>query len=156
MKKIVSVFILLAGMILPAAAQNPMNDDGDNIVGTYMGHQKDHGDFKVKIWKTTSGTYCAKLLWVEKDKDERGHKYTDVNNPDKTLRNTPCDQIVVFTGLKYDAEKKRWGDTKIYDPNRGMKANMVARFENDGRLSVTGSKLGFSQTVYWVRVNGEL
>ena len=152
MKKIVFVLALILSFAIPAVAQSSLNDKGDNIVGTYQGHQKDNGDFKVQVWKAANGTYSAKILWVEKDKDEKGNKYLDINNPNKSLRNTPCDKIVIFTGLKYNKEKQCWDDTKIYDPHRGLHANMNAVFEKDGRLAITGNKFGFSQTVYWKRI----
>ena len=47
-----------------------------------------------------------------------GKKILDAKNPDKSLRNTPCDQIVIFNGLKYNASKRQWDGGKIYDPQR--------------------------------------
>ncbi len=134
-----------------AVAQNTLNDNADNIVGTYEGVQ--NGDrFKAKIEKLKDGTYRGQMLWVENDKDENGNKKLDEKNPDKKLRNTPIDRIVIFSGLKYDAKKKEWNDTKIYDPQRGVKAKLNASFVSDGRLKLTGSVLLIHESVYWKKI----
>ena len=148
------LFMTLAIMLMCgqfAVAQNTLNDNADNIVGTYEGVQ--NGDrFKAKIEKMKDGTYRGQMLWVENDKDENGNKKLDEKNPDKKLRNTPIDRIVIFSGLKYDAKKKEWNDTKIYDPQRGVKAKLNASFVSDGRLKLTGSVLLIHESVYWKKI----
>lgn len=137
--------------ITPVMAQNTMNDKADNILGTYVAKQGDD-NFKAKIVKLTDGTYRGQIIWLENDKDAKGNKILDSKNPDKSLRSKPADQAVLFSGLKYDAKKHCWNDTKIYDPQRGLRANMTAEFTADGRLKIKGSLLGISETVYWKRV----
>ena len=132
-------------------AQNPLNDNGDNIVGTYSGKQGDDR-FRVKIVKLTDGTYRAQVIWLERDKDANGNKILDVKNPDTSLRTKPADQVILFSGLKYNAKKHRWDDTKIYDPQRGFRAHMTAEFTSDGRLCIKGSLMGISESVYWQKV----
>ena len=135
----------------PVVAQNSLNDKADNIVGTYSGQQG--GDrFRAKIVKLTDGTYRGQIIWLENDRDAQGNKLTDVNNPDKSKRNTPADRIVIFSGLAYDAERHRWGGTKIYDPQRGIRANMTAEFTADGKLRIKGTVLGIGETVYWQKL----
>lgn len=150
MKRI--IFLLIAILFaIPVMAQNPLNDNADNIVGTYSGKQGDDR-FKVKIVKLSDGTYRGQVFWMERDKDAQGKKILDTKNPDKSLRTKPADQVVLFSGLKYDAKKHCWNDTKIYDPQRGLKAHMSAEFIADGRLRIKGSLLGISENVFWSRV----
>lgn len=150
MKRI--IFLLIAIFFaIPVMAQNPLNDNADNIVGTYSGKQGDDR-FKVKIVKLSDGTYRGQVFWIERDKDAQGKKILDTKNPDKSLRTKPADQVVLFSGLKYDAKKRCWNDTKIYDPQRGLKAHMSAEFIADGRLRIKGSLLGISENVFWSRV----
>ena len=148
------VFISLAIILLPflsSMGQNSLNNAADNIVGIYSGNQK--GDkFKAKIVKLSDGTYRGQVIWMEHDKDANGKKRLDTKNPDKKLRNVPCDQIVLFSGLKYDADDKEWNGTKIYDPQRGMRAKLTIRFEKDGRLRLRGSLLGIGESVYWNKI----
>ena len=149
-----NVFMLLAIMLMGGQitmAQNALNNNGDNIVGTYEGLQ--NGDrFRAKIEKLKDGTYRGQMLWLENDKDADGNKRLDEKNPDKSLRSTPADRIVVFSGLKYDAKKKEWNDTKIYDPQRGVRAKMTACFDKDGSLAITGSVLMIRETVHWKKI----
>lgn len=149
MKRILTLLLTLL-CVSPIIAQNSLNDKADNIIGTYSGKQGDDR-FKVKIVKLTDGTYRGQVIWMERDKDEKGNKILDSKNPDKSLRNRPADQIVLFSGLKYNEKKHRWNDTKIYDPQRGMKAHMTAEFAADGRLRIKGSILGISESVYWTK-----
>ena len=127
-------------------------DAADAIIGNYKSIQNGY-EFKARISKKTDGTYIAKVYWIKDAIDPAtGEKRKDVKNPNKALRDTPCDRIVLMDGLRYNAEKNQWGETKVYDPLRGIRAHVVVRFMPDGRLAVKGSLLGISETVYWTRV----
>ena len=152
MKKILFLLTVLSVCVFPAVAQNALNTKADNIVGTYGGKQG-NDRFKAKIVKLTDGSYRGKVIWLEHDKDAKGNKKLDSKNPDEKLRNTPADQIILFSGLKYNAKKQRWDDTKIYDPQRGMRAKMTAQFTADGKLSIRGSVLGIGETVSWEKID---
>ena len=150
--KLFTTLVIILLSISQAIAQSPLNNTADNIVGTYSGVQ--NGDkFKAKIIKLTDGTYRGQVIWMEHDRDANGNKKLDTKNPDKKLRNTPCDRIVLFSGLKYDAGDKEWNGTKIYDPQRGIRAKLTAHFEKDGRLCLRGSMLGIGESVYWTKIN---
>ena len=143
------VFILMALICAsPMVAQSVLNDKADNIVGTYSGKQG-ADRFRAKIVKLTDGTYRGQVIWMERDKDAKGNKILDTKNPDKNLRSKPADQVVLFSGLKYDSKKHCWNDTKIYDPQRGLKASMTAEFVADGRLRIKGTVLGIGESVFW-------
>ena len=153
--KVKNVLMLLAITLMCgqfAVAQNALNDKADNIVGIYESVQ--NGDrFRAKIEKLKDGTYRGQIIWMEKDKNKDGNKILDTKNPDKSLRNTPADRIVIFSGLKYDGKDHEWGGTKIYDTQRGVQAKMTASFAADGRLKITGSVLLISESVYWNKIN---
>ena len=151
MKKLFTALIIMLLAFSCAEAQNVLNNSADNIVGTYSGTQKGN-KFRAKITKLADGTYRGQIIWVENDKDANGNKLLDTKNPDKNLRNTPCDRIVLFSGLKYDANDKEWNGTKIYDPQRGKHAKLTVRFEKDGRLRLKGSIFAFSESVYWEKI----
>lgn len=149
--KRIAVILLALLCVGSVKAQNVLNDKADNIVGVYAAQQGDD-KYKVKIVKLTDGTYRGQLIWMEHDRDAKGNKLLDTKNPDKSLRSTPSDQVVLFSGLKYDAKKKCWGDTKIYDPQHGLKAHVTAEFVADGRLRLRGSLFGIGQSIYWTAV----
>ena len=151
MKRVFMMIALLWGCMGLASAQQALNDKGDNILGTYAGKQGE-SSFKAKITKLEDGTDQGQVIWLEHDTDANGNKLLDAKNPDESLRSTPADQIVLFSGLKYNAKKHRWDGTKIYDPQRGMRAKMTVVFNKEGRLEITGSVLLISETVTWEKV----
>jgi uncharacterized protein (DUF2147 family) len=144
------IFMGAMMMVLPSFAQG-INDKADNIVGEYL---TDRGcsKSKVRVTKNVDGTYDAQVFWVEKPLDAKGNKRKDVKNPDKNLRNVDIDQVVVVKGLKYDANDKVWGDTKIYDPSKGIRVNVTAEFESSEKLKLRGTILGIGTTIYWTKI----
>ena len=126
--------------------------EGDAIIGTYASVQAGY-EYHAKVTKKADGTYRAQVIWVKDAIDPKtGEKLKDTKNPDKSLRDTPVDQVVLMDGLKYNATKSQWDGTKIYDPDRGIRANAVVKLNPDGRVAVKGSVLGISETVYWTRI----
>lgn len=128
-----------------------LNDAADNILGNYEGSYRDDA-FRVRVTRNSDGSYKAQLYWVKNDRDENGNKFLDKKNPDKKLRNVPCDQIVLFDGIKYNPAKHRWDSSKVYEPRRGIRANAVCTFCEDGRLEIKGSVGPFSESSYWRRI----
>ena len=153
MKRFLIALTAVLFAMLPASAQSAKNSSADNIIGKYESVQGTDA-YKVEVTKNADGTYKAQIYWMKDPIDPRtGKKALDVKNPDKSLRNTPCDQIVLIQNLKYIPAKKVWGDAKIYDPQRGIKANVTAQFLQDGRLSLKATFLGIGETVYWTPVD---
>ena len=134
--------------ILPSVAQNARNDKADGIVGNYYVKQGTD-ESKVRFSKASDDTYTCQIYWLKDLYDKDGHVYLDEKNPDKALRTVPCDKIVLIKGLKYNDKKQQWDSAKIYDPQRGIRANVVCSFTADGRLKVYGSLMGFGETLYW-------
>lgn len=152
MKRFLIALTAVLFAMLPASAQSAKNSSADNIIGKYESVQGTDA-YKVEVTKNADGTYKAQIYWMKDPFDPRtGKKALDVKNPDKSLRNRPCDQIVLIQNLKYIPAKKVWGDAKIYDPQRGIKANVTAQFLQDGRLSLKATVLGIGETVYWTPV----
>ena len=145
-----SIFALLCAVI-PSLAQS-LNDNADSIVGTYYAIQSGN-ESKVKVFKNADGTYTGQIFWVKNSIDPQGKKYCDIKNPDKALRTTPCDKIVLFKGLQYNAAKKQWDNAKIYDPTRGLKANVYVCFTPEGKLKIRGQIMGIGETVYWKKLD---
>jgi uncharacterized protein (DUF2147 family) len=150
MKKLMMIFMGVLMMVLPSFAQG-INDKADNIVGEYL-TDRGGSKSKVRVTKNVDGTYDAQVFWVEKPLDAKGNKRKDVKNPDKNLRNVDIDQVVVVKGLKYDANDKVWGDTKIYDPSKGIRVNVTAEFESSEKLKLRGTILGIGTTIYWTKI----
>ena len=140
--------LLIACGLIASIGLMAQNDKADNIVGTYAGGSGKDA-FKVKITKLQDGTYKGQVCWVAELYDANGVMDVDDKNPDKSLRNTPCNRIIIFRNMQYNSKKQRWEDGKIYDPTRGIVANCTCEFLQDGRLKVRGSILGIGESVYW-------
>ena len=151
MKRTLFLIMLFVACFLPASAQSSLNNVADNIVGEYKGAQGSD-PFKVRITKQQGNTYKAQIIWVQKLKDADGKIRLDAKNPNKELRTVPADKIVLMDGLKYNESKKQWDGTKIYDPQRGIRANVVCTFSSDGSLKLKGSVMGIGETVTWTKI----
>ncbi|MBP5398536.1 MAG: DUF2147 domain-containing protein [Bacteroidales bacterium] len=150
-KYLLALFILLSGALC-LSAESALNNKADNILGKWKAVRNGEVS-KVCVTKLSDGSYQAQVYWLEVPLDKKGNPKLDVKNPDKSLRSTPADQIVLFKGLKYNADKKRWDGCEIYDPTKGLKAKCTVEFQEDGRLRIKGSLLGISQSVYWERLS---
>ena len=151
MKKVLFALLALVAFASPLSAQN-LNDNGDNIVGEYL-TDRGGSKSKVRVTRNDNGTYTAQVFWVENALDKNGNKRKDVKNPDKSLRNVDIDKVILVDGLKYDAEDKKWGGTKIYDPTKGLKVNVSAEFVEPTKLKLRGTILGVGVTLYWNKLN---
>ncbi len=151
MKRIIITLLLAAVSALGLSAQD-MNSAADNIVGNYW---TDYGgdESRIRISKNADGTYKAQVYWCKNIKDENGNLQKDDKNPDKSLRNTPIDKIVLIDGLKYNKDKKRWDGGKIYDPTRGIKVNATCVFTSPKSLKIRGTVMGIGETLVWQKEN---
>ena len=152
MKRLVIIVFTLIIYICQASAQEDMNLLPDAILGEYeVLHQGEYA--RIRITRDTDSTYMAQVFWLDDMYDRRGNVRLDERNPDKELRQIPCNQIVLMTGLKYDDRKQRWGDTKLYDPTRGVRASVTCEFREEKGLRVRMSFLCFSQTCWWKKLD---
>ena len=162
MKKILSAIISILSSALAVhlqAQELPVNSDPDGITGTYfVSHEGENS--KVRIYAAQDGSFTAQIIWVEDRLDSDGNVRLDEKNPDKSLRTTPCDQITIIEGLEFNPAKKRWDKGKIYDPTRGIRANVSCVgiranvscvFVSPDSLKVRGTLMGFGETIYWTR-----
>lgn len=149
-KAILFLFSFLALSVV--SAQNAKNNNADAILGTYRVNHGGHIT-KVKVVKTKSDTYNAQCIWVKDSIDPTTGKYlTDSKNPDKKMRSTPMNKVILFKGISYNTGKHCWDGGKVYDPTRGINANCTIEFVEDGRLKVKGSLMGISETSYWTLI----
>lgn len=152
MKKFFLVIATAITAVLTATNINAQNTTPDSIIGDYECTEKGN-ECKVRIAKEADGTYSGTLFWVKDDIDPKtGEPWRDYRNPDKSLRNRFTHDIKIIEGLKYNAEKKHWEKGKIYDPNRGLKANCNAKFEGEGTLVMRGQVLGIGESIVWKKI----
>lgn len=147
--------IALCCMLAPAVSGRMAfardNGDPDSIIGTYSVTHKGEVS-KVRISGNGDGTYDAQVFWVKNRLDAGGRVRKDGKNPDKRLRDVDCDRIFLFKGLRYNRKERCWDGTKIYDPVRGINADVRVVWKDSGTLLLKGTKLGVSETVCWTKL----
>ncbi len=151
MKRIITfalgIVMGLSAGTLTLSAQESRNNTADGIVGNYFidynGEQS-----KVRCYKEADGTYTFLNYWCKNMYDKNGNIFLDTKNPDKALRNKPCNEMIIMWNLKYNPEKKNWKG-KIYDPTSGIRVDATVQFTKDNMIAVRGSVMGIGKTVKW-------
>jgi len=138
MKKIIyTLLFVFSGFFVFGQSENA-------IIGTYS---NPNGKSKMEYFKS-GNTYSAKIVWLKEPNDDKGNPRTDVNNPDKSLRDRPLMGLVTITGLKYDGNGN-YIDGKAYRVDEGDEVKLKVKVNEDGSINVTGSKSIFSKTLTW-------
>lgn len=102
----------------------------------------------IKIKKCGDGL-CGNIYWIIKDGMQ-----TDVNNPDKTKRDTPMCDLSILWGFE-EGEGGVWKDGNIYKADDGDLYSAKLEVLEDGTLKLRGY-LGvpwLGKTQIWKRVS---
>jgi uncharacterized protein (DUF2147 family) len=124
----------------------------NKIEGTWYNDKKSS---TILITKGSDGKYQGKINWLEEPM-ENGKPKVDDQNPDTKLQNRPILGLVIVKNFKYDSEKKRWVEGRIYDPDNGKTYDCYAWFEdgNTNQLQLKGYVAGIKalgRTTIWTR-----
>ena len=144
MKSLLSLLLLLFS--LSAVAQK-----GDAVIGKWKNGE---GTGIVEIYRTTSGHYAGKIIWLKEPIDpETGKPKLDKRNPDESKRNVPTLGLINMHGFKYNEEENVWEDGTIYDPKNGKEYSCKMELKDNNTLKVRGyigvSMIGRTDT--WTR-----
>lgn len=124
--------LLIAFLCLSSAF---LSGQADDIVGIWVPAK---GTSQVRIYKASNGKYYGKVEWKEEDKDE-----LDVNNPDERLRKNKILGLEILKDFSYNADKKRWENGTVYDPDNGKTYDCYMWFEeNRNKMTLKGYVLG--------------
>lgn len=144
MKYLISIILIFA-FCLPLLAQDAMQD----ITGKWYTSNKES---IIQIYKTASGSYQGKIVWLKNANDEGAKPKTDSKNPDKKLRNRPLMNLVVLSNLAQN-KKNNYDGGKIYDPQSGKTYSCKAELSDANTLKLRGfigvSLIGRTET--WTR-----
>ncbi|MFM2387287.1 MAG: hypothetical protein RL660_2044 [Bacteroidota bacterium] len=146
MKKLLS-FLVCIFMATSMFAQNA----ADAIVGVWKNGE---GTGMVQIYKTTSGHYAGKIVWLKEPNDpDTGKPKLDKRNPDVNKRTVPTLGLINMKAFKYNAEDKVWENGTIYDPKNGQEYSCTISMDNNNTIKVRGyigiSLIGRTDT--WTR-----
>ena len=75
---------------------------------------------------------------------------TDVNNPDKVLRNRPLLGLQLFEGFTYQGDD-RWTDGQIYNVENGKTYRSKLRLLSRDQLKLSGCVFIFCRSYLWNR-----
>lgn len=120
----------------------------DKILGTWLSADK---KAHVEIYKTNSGAYYGKIIWLAEPNDPvTGKPKLDSKNPDVAKRSQTILGSLTFINFTYDDEEYTGG--KIYDCRDGKMYTGKLWLNSDGTLSMRGY-IGFLySTETWTRV----
>ncbi len=144
MKPIILIIIAIA-MLVPAA----LIAETFSIEGYWFNAEKTS---KIHIYKTTSGSYAGKIVWLREPNDANGVAKVDNKNPDKALRTRPLLNLIIVKGLSAKANNKYDGGT-IYDPKSGNTYSSKAELTSASTMKLRGF-IGISmvgRTEIWTR-----
>lgn len=146
MRKIFCTILLLCTVFVSFAQQ------ADDIIGHWKNGE---GTGIIQIYKTTSGHYAGKIVWLRDPIDpETGKPKLDKRNPEASKRTQPTLGLVNMHGFRFDAEDKKWEHGKIYDPKNGKEYACKITAKDKDHIDVRGyigvSIIGRTDT--WTRV----
>lgn len=76
----------------------------------------------------------------------------DIHNPDQSKRNDNLIGKIIISDLQYDQKTDRWINGTIYAPQKGLTLDLTILKINGKTLEAKGSKLFFSKTIIWERL----
>jgi len=113
MKRIITILSL----IFFAAAAHAQTAGESFIVGNW---KTEDDSAKIQIYKTTSGHYAGKIVWMRQPIDvTTGQPKLDKFNPDPKLRTRPRLNLVMVYNFKYNAAEDEWEGGTLYNPKDG-------------------------------------
>ncbi len=119
----------------------------DDVIGKYHLPNK----LDVEIYKT-GNNYSGKIIALNGFEDGQT---TDVNNPDKSKRDTPLLGKVIISDLEFDEDSKQWINGTMYGSEKGMDVNMKVTEITETEITVVGSKFILSKTLKWTRIDDQ-
>jgi len=148
MKLILSLIICLM-MLIPTILFCQKTSDADRILGVWFNGEKTS---KIEVFKTTSGNYAGRIVWLKVPNDENNKPKTDHKNPDAKLRTRAINGLVILSALDFKG-KGKYDSGSIYDPKSGNTYSCKGELADDNTLKLRGfmgvSLLGRTDT--WTR-----
>lgn len=128
----------------------------DKIVGYYLTYDDDTKAEKsqVQIFKTTTGKYFGKIVWL-KEPLKDGKPKVDDKNPNVKLQSRAIIGLEILKSFVYDEASNEWNDGTIYNPTSGKTYNCYINFESPNRIKIRGyigaAWMGLGKTAYWTK-----
>jgi uncharacterized protein (DUF2147 family) len=121
---------LFTGSKQPAIIASP----AEQICGKWESSEK---NLIVQVYCEDS-KFKAKIIWFVNTGGKSFDNWTDVNNPDQSLRSRKILGMSVLNDLCYKSCSNSWEDGTIYDAQHGRDWNASAYIDKNGLLKVKG------------------
>ncbi len=149
MKAFITLLIIILSLLpLFLVAQKA---DMDRILGVWYNGEKTS---KIEVFKTTTGSFAGRIIWLKEPNDETGNPKKDAKNPDAKLRDRATLGLTVLTGLEHKG-KAKYDSGTIYDPKSGNTYSCKAEMVDENTVKFRGfmgvSLLG--RTDIWSRTS---
>ncbi|MDA3953379.1 MAG: DUF2147 domain-containing protein [Bacteroidales bacterium] len=138
---------VLVGLIILITTTSLKNVEikQDEIIGKWLLPD----GIELEIFKT-GNTYEGKI--VELHNFNNGQT-KDIYNTNKLKKQDLLIGKIIMQNLMYDAKRMKWISGTIYNPGKGITANLEIVEVSIDNLTAIGSKLLFSKEVKWTRVS---
>ena len=133
------IFVTLTGFIWMTLLALNTSAQADRVVGVWFTEDRES---KVEIYKTSSGAYEGKLVWLEDPRNEDGSVKRDTENPERGLRSRPLEGMVLLEDFRFSSSSEEWKDGTIYDPESGRTYSAYMRLEDNNTLKIRGYVMG--------------
>jgi uncharacterized protein (DUF2147 family) len=117
----------------------------NQICGKWLSEDKEG---ITEIYKYNNKFY-GKLIWLKEPYNDEGMPYTDIENPDKTLRARSLHNLVILKDFFY--KNSEWKGGTIYDPESGKTYTCTLWLTDKNTLKVRGYWGIFYQTQTWTK-----
>ncbi len=145
MKSIMTLCLLLLLSFTLTAQQK------DDLIGNWKNGE---GTGVINIYKTTSGHYAGKIVWLKEPIDpETGKPKLDKRNPEEAKRMNPTLGLINMSGFTFNEDEKIWENGEIYDPKTGKEYSCKINLKDKNTIEVRGF-VGislFGRTDTWTR-----
>lgn len=130
-------------------ATSTLTAQEEDVIGTWLNEEETS---HIRIFKAINGKYYGKIEWLKEDPER-----LDVNNPEESKQSEPLLGLTILKGFNFNADKERWDEGTIYDPDNGKTYDCFMWFDGDlSTLLIKGYVLGMKfigRETTWKRVD---
>ena len=148
-------FLVFSFLLFFCGFSAKSQSQADRICGLYYAADPGNGEgSQILIYKTSSGKYEGKVVWMQYPNHPNGEPRRDVKNPDPRKRNQTNVGLVLIKDFVYNEKEDQWQDGTVYNPASGNTYRSYLRLEANGKLLKVRGYLGVSllgKTVTWTR-----
>lgn len=95
--------------------------------------------------------YQGRIVWLQREKDEKGNPLLDSKNPDEKLQKLPVKGGKILKELRYNPSNKQWEGGTVYLPDTGKTFNCTAEVKGNRLMIRYSNEKGESKSWNWIK-----